>query len=207
MHPNGRNKQGYLMKMQVTKPSSEPFTVYFYKFYNFRHSPLPIDTGLSTTLEALFDTPEKTKTDHMFLNFGHYNLVEEETEAFTAKANDLITETIDRAKKMKIPVTYLSHPPSHFNTEDGSYVSRASTQAQCSCDVKNLEKQYIWRHDAVVQTLVTAKDAHFIDYWHDMSAQCNSHRGSLPGGTYDCLHYKLSPTSFKKAITGMAAEL
>lgn len=221
MHPNKGNTQGYLMTSVLKPPGAETdekqwFTLHFYKYYNIDTVPCPIDTGMSTTFAALFDALDTDSVEHMFMNFGHYSLEDSEEEHFSETAQKLIRDTMKIANEKGVTLTYVSHPPSHFATDDGAYHGEESSHAKCTCDIKNMETQYIARHNTVVDNTIgqigTEFDRDeasfgFIDYWHDLQSKCDAHRGLLGATGYDCLHYKLSPTTFNKAIEGMADRL
>jgi len=130
--------------------------------------------------------------DYVFANLGHHELRNHETGRFEQMLNTVFKET--QQCGLRNHVRWIGHPPSHFNSADGSYFDQGNDNdnafftTHCTCDLprEKLEQQPIIRNSQLAEQLAHQYGFSYISIWQDYIMKCDAH-------PRDCTHYPISP--------------
>jgi hypothetical protein len=131
----------------------------------------------------------------VYLNLGHVAIC---PDAWTLEQfKSLASKVVDKATTNNVPVVFVEHPPSHFNTPHGDYAwySGQKIPPGCKCHpIDEMLKQYSYTCERVWLDPFARRHGLITAKWFDgLIDSCDSHRA--PG---DCRHYQQSWAVYSK---------
>jgi len=157
---------------------------------------------------AIIDVVSSNSVDHLFTNLGHHalqygNVLAPEIDHLFRVFNAALVAAEVSSRHKRPAFAILSHPPQHFNNQNGEYQLGKTNEAQpCSNNVPNIRNQLVMKNNQLkLQKAVEYGHGFaFIDFSESMLPYGNLHFPEYG----DCTHYQLSAKAWAGAMKAMA---